>query len=198
MMPWSHLAVGYVAYSLFARIRHRDAPGDLPTLAAVLGSQFSDIVDKPVGYWLQYHDGRSIGHSLFLLVPLCVAVYVVARSRDRHRVGVAFVIGVVTHVLGDLWRPILVRGAFKDPTYLLWPLFPAPEYDTDNFLSHIDNLVGAVRALEYMTPRQVLTSWVALQFAMVAVLFGIWMVDGFPGPRWLWNVLDRKTSRRQS
>ena len=52
MWPWGHLGVAYLLYSLYSRGRFRRPPRPEPTLAVVFGSQFADLVDKPLAWGL--------------------------------------------------------------------------------------------------------------------------------------------------
>lgn len=128
MWPWGHLAFGYVGYLLVRphAIRHGDR---LAVLAALFGSQFPDMVDKPLAWgFAVLPSGRSLAHSVFALVVVSAVVWAVAVEYDRREVAVAFPVGYVTHLLGDAVVPVY-EGSYGELNYLLWPLLPAPEYD---------------------------------------------------------------------
>jgi len=189
MMPWGHLAVGYLLYSFFARSSYRRPPKDEPTLVLALGTQFPDLIDKPAGYWFGFYDGRAFGHSLLILLPLCAGVLLAARRSNREDLGIAFGIGVLSHLPGDAWHAILSGNTLSEASYLLWPLLPAPTYPTDSFTEHLVHWVDAVQSLRFYSLNELLGSWLMFQLAFVIVLFGIWAIDGFPGIRTAWRLI---------
>lgn len=79
MLPLGHLAFAYLWYVAYAAVgTHR-----LPARLAV-GSQFPDLVDKPLAYLGVLTYGRSLAHSVFALAGCAVAVWWVAtRLRGR-------------------------------------------------------------------------------------------------------------------
>jgi hypothetical protein len=128
MWPWGHLAFGYVGYLLVRpwAIRRADR---VAVLAALFGSLFPDLVDKPLAWGLAVlPSGRSLAHSVFALIIVSAVVWVVAVEYDRREAGIAFPIGYVTHLVGDGLVPIY-EGSYGELSYLLWPLLPAPAYD---------------------------------------------------------------------
>ncbi|MFT4946596.1 MAG: hypothetical protein ACI8TL_000832 [Natronomonas sp.] len=140
MWVWAHLVVGYIAY-LFARpsaIRHGDRHA---VLAALLASVLPDLIDKPLAWGVQLlPSGRSAAHSVFALVLVSGAVWVLARKHGRREAGIAFPIGYGSHLASDAVVP-LYHGAYDELGYLLWPLSSAPEYDEPT------SVLGALREL---------------------------------------------------
>ena len=60
MLPWGHLAVGYLAYSLAVRVRSGGPPAGLAVAALAVGTQFPDLIDKPLVSWVSVlPSGRS-------------------------------------------------------------------------------------------------------------------------------------------
>jgi hypothetical protein len=51
MWPWEHLAVGYLLYSVSCVLWGR-YPTRIGVAALAFGTQFPDLVDKPLGWWL--------------------------------------------------------------------------------------------------------------------------------------------------
>ena len=49
MWPWEHLAIGYLAYSLLGRLAWRRPPTVGTAITVAFGTQFPDLVDKPLG-----------------------------------------------------------------------------------------------------------------------------------------------------
>lgn len=124
MWPWEHAAVAYIGYSLLTRFTTHRSPGAAPVVALLIGSQVPDLVDKPLAWWLQIlPSGRSLGHSLFFALPVSGFVLWGSQFRRRTAVGVAFVVGYLLHLPGDVVYPVLL-GDSPAVTFLLYPLVP--------------------------------------------------------------------------
>ncbi|WP_276253750.1 metal-dependent hydrolase [Halomontanus rarus] len=171
MLPPVHLVVGYVCYAAYSRLVLKDLPRAWPALAAVAGAAIPDLLDKPL--WLSgvVPVGRTIGHSLLFAIPASVAVWVVARGRDHNRnrdrdlLGVAFVVGLLSHVATDVpWH--LLSREYHELGFLLWPITHMPEYTGTKSL-------GTVGGLE------VTTLW--LEAVVVVGGIALWWRDGRPG-----------------
>lgn len=193
MMPWGHLAVGYLAYTVGTRVWHGRTPTGGPTIALAVGTQFPDLVDKPLNWWFGIFDGRAIGHSALTMGLLCAVVLFVAYRRERGALTAAFSVGVFTHLLGDSWQALLA-GDFGSATFLLWPLFPAPTYPKDSLLDHLVVMRRQFALLSDLSLETLLTTQVGQQLLLMVVLVGLWAVDGFPGVRTVWTaaVGDRR------
>ncbi len=190
MMPWGHLAVGYLLYSAGVRVARGHGPRELPSLALVFGTQLPDLIDKPLNWWFSVFDGRAFGHSLLIMIPLSLAVYVVARRHDHGDLGAAFGSGLVIHLLTDGWLAILAGSVRANAPYLLWPIYPTPTYPKDSLADHVVAQVEAIRALPWGSPAELLTSWLAIQALLLLVPLSVWMYDGYPGVRtvrWLFR-----------
>lgn len=165
MQPVVHLAVGYLCYAAYARWDRGEPPAPAPTGAAIVGAALPDLLDKPP--WLAgvVDVGRTVGHSLLFAIPAIAAVWVVAKTRDRRTLGVAFAVGYLSHVAADVpWH--LLSGEYRELGFLLWPLTPMPEYTGTKPL-------GTVAGLE------VTTLW--LEAVIVAAGVALWWRDGRPG-----------------
>jgi membrane-bound metal-dependent hydrolase YbcI (DUF457 family) len=138
MWPWTHAAVGYLLYIAYARRLGRPLRG-LPVLAAVLGTQAPDLLDKPLAWTVAVLPaGRSLGHSLLfgaVVAGLCWSV--VAVRLDRPAVALGGVFGYLSHLFADGLGAVLA-GRWADLAYLGWPLLPLPAYDTEpSFAAHL-------------------------------------------------------------
>ena len=49
MWTWEHLAIGYLAYSLLSQLAWRRPPTVGAAITVAFGTQFPDLVDKPLG-----------------------------------------------------------------------------------------------------------------------------------------------------
>jgi hypothetical protein len=171
MWPWGHLAFGYILYSLGSRLAVGRPPQTLATVIALsVGTQFPDLVDKPLAWWLGViPNGRSLAHSVFTFVLISVAAYLLARRIQRRVPVGAFSFGYLSHIVGDA-LPAVIRNDAEGTLFFLWPLVPAVEYPTGKSLfAHLANVE--------------LTPLFAAQLLMAALVTGLWWVDGRPG--WL-------------
>ncbi|MDS0300244.1 metal-dependent hydrolase [Halogeometricum sp. S1BR25-6] len=167
MLPWGHAAFGYVLYSLYARLRLNHPPQGLAVLALAVGTQFPDLIDKPLTWTfavLPY--GRSFAHSLFTLVPLLAILWMAFDTPKQRTLTTAFGIGYASHLVGDNIGGFL-NGEFSIPGYLLWPLTDVPSEGKRSFLEFFLNLQFSPTIL----------------FGFVLALFtlGLWIYDGMPG-----------------
>lgn len=170
MWPWGHLAVAYLCYTAYSRLRRGHRPTAATAIVAAFASQFPDLVDKPLAWTLSVlPSGRSLAHSLLVVVPLVALLYWVARARGRGEepLAVAFGIGALTHLFADSLYSLLALR-FGDVTFLLWPAIPSPEYEVQqSFLAHF--------ALVELSPE------LYFEFLLVAVALLAWRADGYPG-----------------
>jgi membrane-bound metal-dependent hydrolase YbcI (DUF457 family) len=184
MWPWGHLAVGYLLYSLFVHVSARRAPDGYATVALALGTQFPDLVDKPLAWTLGViPNGRSLAHSLILALVFLTALTVALRLLDRGTVATAFAVGYLSHLFADALDPLLA-GDFYLLGFLAWPLVPAIQYETEqSFVAHLQELSPAALASDEGL------------FALLMVV--LWLYDGAPGlrvvaaiPRWVGRRLS--------
>lgn len=198
MWPWEHLAVAYLAYSLGRRLRKRAPPGHFEALALAFGSQFPDLVDKPLAW--TFHvlpSGLSLAHSLLVAVPTTVAVFVLAGLRDlrRRSVAVAFGTGYVLHLPADGLYPI-VYGSAPRWQFLLWPLIPASGATQAGFLENVVYYLGNYLHV-LATPKGLV--FVVAELLLLGTALGMWLRDGRPGVRPFVDVVcGRQTQDRHS
>lgn len=128
MWPMGHVGIAYILYVVATRARFDQTPSRGPTVVLVFGSLFPDLVDKPLAWYLGVlPTGRTLAHSLLVLVPLCAVVYLGTRYYDRAEYGVAFGIGALSHSLVDAVPVLWDEEASAN--FLLWPLLPIEEYE---------------------------------------------------------------------
>ena len=179
MWPWGQLAVGYLLYSVFVHLRFRRRPGDRATVALALGTQFPDLVDKPLAWTVAVlPNGRSLTHSLLVAILLISVLQLVLRWRGSGELGTAFGIGYLSHLFADALYPVFAAEYYQ-LAFLGWPALPAVEYSTEgSFSAHLSELS--------------LDSFVAAELGLGVAVFVLWLADGAPGlrvvaaiPRWV-------------
>ncbi|WP_435064324.1 metal-dependent hydrolase [Halobaculum sp. EA56] len=181
MFPWDHLAIGYVAVSLWLRLRGRRVD-DLAWLAVVVGTQFPDLVDKPLSWtFAVLPTGTTLAHSVFVAVPLSAAVYLLARRRGRPDAGAAFGIGYLLHLPADVLYGPLALGSPVVPGTVLWPLVTKAATDagggllanTVYYILRFYTVIDSTRALGFLL----------VEAGLILGALALWIADGRPGVR---------------
>lgn len=193
MWPWEHAAVGYLLYSLARRAQGREPPTESATGVLVGATVLPDLVDKPLSWGLGWvPSGYAVAHSLFVAVPLAVTALALGRRFGRRSLGVAFVVGYLSHLLGDILNP-LRAGDQPDIDRVLWPVVDVPPYSVDRGLERgLFYLQEFLAGLPDMEPLNIVL--VAVIPALTAV---VWLLDGAPGtavPRRLVRAVRRRRS----
>ncbi|ELZ23462.1 membrane-bound metal-dependent hydrolase [Halosimplex carlsbadense 2-9-1] len=179
MWPWEHLSVGYLLHSAVMRTLYRRPPGDLGTAAVAIGTQFPDLIDKPGGWVFGVlPSGTSVAHSAFVAVPVSLVAVAVARRRGVPEIGVAFAIGYLSHLVGDVFFSVLIGGG---PAFgaVLWPLGEDPAGGTVSVLALVSRLFA--RWVEYLAS-PVGIGYVLFEVGLLAAAVAVWVRDGTPGP----------------
>jgi hypothetical protein len=177
MWPWEHLAIGYVAYSLLTRGRTGEPPSNAAAVAVAVGTQFPDLIDKPLG-WVGHvtSAGLSVAHSALVAVPLSVVVVLVATRYERAAVGVAFAVGYLTHLPGDVFYPVLLGGEPK-LWFLWWPFVDVPASNPRAVLPYVGDLFTVYR--DAVTSRRGLY-YLGLELVLLAGGALLWAIDRCP------------------
>jgi membrane-bound metal-dependent hydrolase YbcI (DUF457 family) len=157
MWPWGHAALGYLIGRVGVPV---DDYRGLPVVALLFGTQFPDLVDKPLAWTVQVlPSGRSLGHSVFVFFALVAAAWWVCDRYGYPELAAGFGIGYGSHLLGDSLNS-LVALEFESLSFLVWPLLPPPPYETDpSFSAHFANLE--------------LTPWLWFEFGLVAIALAV-------------------------
>lgn len=184
MLPLGHLALAYLSYVVVAGLRRRPLPARWALLPLAFGSQFPDLVDKPLAYYELLTYGRSLAHSLFTTVLLCALVWWTARRlrgrwqpggwQDKLRVHapLAFTVGYGSHLLGDSWKA-LAAGRIHDARFLLWPIFRLPDAPGDD----IPPWVRLLRIYQDMNAHPQTELVVAAVLVFVGIRLGTRLLD---------------------
>lgn len=182
MWPWEHLAAAYLLYSWWSHARWRDAPTARAAVVVAVASQLPDLVDKPLGWWLGVlPGGRSLAHSLLTAAPAIALVGLVAWYLHANRAGVAFAIGYLSHLGGDVLYPLVTKGELR-LGFLLWPLTSTDPGPVSSPIGHLGELVAAFVAF-LATPLGGL--YLVADLALLATALVAWWYDDTPGLGWL-------------
>ncbi len=178
MWPMGHVAIAYLLYTASTRVRFDSTPAHGPAIVLGFGGLFPDLVDKPLAWYFGVlPTGRTLAHSLVVLVPLVVVAYLLARRYDRAEYGVAFGIGAISHALVDA-MPALWGGT--DPGFLLWPLVPVESYEEG-----APTVMGLLRS-------SLGEPYFLLEFVLLGIALVVWRWDGYPGLAVVRNALGRR------
>ncbi len=124
MWPWGHLAFAYLVYVGCRRCGFARSGSVGAVLMVGFGSQFPDLVDKPLAWYLgMLSSGRSLSHSLLVVGPLCALAVLVADRFGRRDLAAGFAVGVFTHVFADAMP---AAAGSSDPAFLGWPITAVP------------------------------------------------------------------------
>lgn len=189
MWPWEHLAVGYLIYSALARHRYGEPPTTAAAIAVAFGTQFPDLVDKPLAWGLAVvESGVSVAHSVFTAFALSALVVALSRRLDRPRMGTAFAVGYLSHLPADAVYGLVFNGAIKLRPFL-WPFVDAPPSAGSGFLDNVGYY--AVRFLVFLTTDRGL-AFLSLEVLLLSFAAWVWIRDGCPGVPARAVVADRR------
>lgn len=196
MMPWEHVVVGYIGYSVAVRLWRRPPPTALETVVVVFASLLPDLIDKPLAWQFNiFSSGHALGHSIFLAAALAPAVLLAAHRSGRPRMGVAFAFGYLLHLPGDV-VPQSIRSGENLTDRVLWPLHQdGSGYDAGFRGELTDNLVAYagwfIDQLTSGSPDPYL-------FVLLGIMgFGLllWVADGMPIARETYAMVRDSTRK---
>jgi len=123
VLPIEHFIIALLPVAVYALLRDKRLPSLQLVAVTFFGSQFPDLVDKPLAYELYLiPSGRVFMHSFPFAIPLSIVVIAYAVRTDRARLGAAFVFAHLSHLVADNQR-ILPPDLYVSSD-LLWPLRP--------------------------------------------------------------------------
>lgn len=177
MWPWEHLACGYLAFSLANRALGGEQPTGRHVAAVTLGTQFPDLVDKPLGWGTTLlPSGISLAHSLLFAVPLSLVVVAVARRAGAPGLGWAFAIGYVAHLPGDIVYPMVFGGPPR-LAFLLWPLTETVASDPVPIYGYVLTLLARFLDLLATPAGRV---YIVAELCLLGGAAVAWLLDGYP------------------
>jgi hypothetical protein len=183
MLPWGHAAVGYLAYTALCRFRTGSVPDGAAVLALAVGTQFPDLIDKPLAWYLGVlPSGRSLGHSVFVTALLLAVVHRVAMHYRRQELSLAFAVGHLLHLAGDTVYP-LADGDIGQLQFLLWPVVSQQGGETG--YSILETLIQSSQTVGGL-----------IEFALFVAVTGLWLSHRAPG-LWLCLAVFRSLRRER-
>ena len=125
MRPVEHFIVVFIPAVVVAVLVDRR----LPTLSFVgavfVGSQFPDLIDKPLAHEFGLlPSGRVFMHSVPTAAPVWLVVAWYGWRTHRSRLSAAFIAGHASHILADNYRSLQGPDPSLPPD-MLWPLMDA-------------------------------------------------------------------------
>jgi hypothetical protein len=177
MWPWEHLAVGYLAYSLYARRRYGRPPDGPTAVMLAIGTQLPDLVDKPLAWTFGVlPNGTSLAHSLTFVALFVPITLLVARLAGVPRWGGALAFGHVSHLPGDMLYPLATDGGLAT-SFLLWPFVPGRDTPSQGLLFEFETYFAEF--VQFLgTPRGQI--YFALELALLGTALLVWNRDGRP------------------
>lgn len=138
MFPHEHLLVALLPVVAYVAVRDRRLPTRGVAFAAAVGSQFPDLVDKPLAHQFGVlPSGRVFMHSLPFALPIAAGVLAYGWSTERPRVAGAFAVAYLSHLVADTYRSLL---AGQVPPDLLWPFVAAQSRSVVPFWAGVDGI----------------------------------------------------------
>lgn len=178
MFPWEHVIVGYVTFSLLSRALYRQPPGEWGALVVVFGALLPDLVDKPLAWqYGVFETSYALAHSVLFAVPVCAAVWLLARLRGRGPVGAGFAAGYLLHLPADVVAYYVIRGRWQ-PERILWPYRTAEPTTGTEFGTHVFVYVGPY--LDELLSGE-LSTYLLVNVLLAWLALCLWFLDGLPG-----------------
>ncbi|WP_284011218.1 metal-dependent hydrolase [Haloarcula pelagica] len=178
MWPWEHLAIGYICYALWRRGAGRSRPTVEEVAVLAIGTQFPDLVDKPLGWGTTLlPSGTSLAHSLLITIPVVVGADLLARRVGRDHLGIVFGIGYLLHLPADACYAVLLGGT-ATAEFLLWPVIPRAPEPTTALLARTGAL-WAEFSVALAGPAG--AGYLLVEGLLLGTAVLLWSLDGAPG-----------------
>lgn len=124
MFPHQHFIVAIVPVVAYIIVFDRRFPTIHLMGIVFLGSQFPDLVDKPLAHqFVMLPSGRVFMHSIPIVLPFLLVLGVYGWKTNRLRLSMAFAFAHLSHVFTDHLSALLSPNP-QLPPELLWPILP--------------------------------------------------------------------------
>lgn len=199
-MPWEHAIIGYITYSLLVHLLYHDSPTGIETLVVVFASLLPDLLDKPLAWQFGVFadsGGYAIFHSVFFVVPLSIGGLMFAYYRDQSRIGWAFGIGYVFHLPADVIPRTVerIKDGQLDLEKVLWPVQTYGGESPESFVGgSMHYLVVFAEQVYGAEP----TMFLQAIFGLTVFAFLLWIYDGMPVVREVFNSIRRTLPTQKS
>jgi len=122
--PIEHFIIAFLPAVGYVLVRDLSLPASGLVFAVFVGSQFPDLIDKPLAHYFGLlPSGRVFMHSLPFALPVGICVLAYGVWTNRPRLAGGFVLAQLLHLYADNRGPL---RAGSIPSDLLWP-FVAPQ-----------------------------------------------------------------------
>jgi hypothetical protein len=120
LLPHEHFLIAVLPIVGYYLLRYQRFPSKSLIFVIFVGSQFPDLVDKPLAHAvLILPSGRVFIHSLPFAIPICVLAIYYGAATHRPELSGAFVFAYLAHIFTDTQHVLLDGGV---PPDLFWPL----------------------------------------------------------------------------
>lgn len=192
MFPWEHLTMGYLLYSATIRAVYRRSPTDHGALVLAVGTQFPDLIDKP-GNWIfgVLPSGTSVAHSIFVAVSVTLITVGLTRRRGVPDLGIAFGLGYLSHLFGDVVYPVLLGG---NPAFgaILWPFGPTYAENSASVVELVSRFF--TKYVDYLFS-PVGLGYLVFEGVFLVLALAVWVSDDKPGSSLLHQMWNGALSR---
>lgn len=121
MYPLEHFIVALLPVLAYVLLRDKELPSLRLVAVVFVGSQFPDLIDKPLAHQLGIvPSGRVFMHSLPIAVPFLLLVVWYGWKTDRTRLSAVFAFAHLSHLFADNYGLLLPPNPQVSPD-LLWP-----------------------------------------------------------------------------
>lgn len=137
MYPLGHFLLTALPLCAYWAIRYRRVPRGHTLLLVLVATQLPDVIDKPLAWSFNIiPSGRMLAHSIVIVLPILIAICLVATRWGLGRVASLFSVAYLSHIAGDFY-PILWEGtAYYFFSNLFWPLLAANPDQNPSFAAH--------------------------------------------------------------
>jgi membrane-bound metal-dependent hydrolase YbcI (DUF457 family) len=181
MWPPGHLGIGYCIAAGWSGWQTGEEPTDRTVQLCLVGSLLPDLVDKLLAWGLGIlPGGRTLTHSLLVLVPLFATTLALARPSEQSEIGLLAGLSMLSHPVIDsipaLWDPA------TSARHLLWPLLA---------VETVERSPPSTSTVQELLLARLTTPWFLLELLVFVVAMVWWHRDGTPGlPAWSGESAD--------